>query len=98
MKFVQIIEAQTSKIDDMLKLDQDWEKATEGRRTASSVTVLRDRDRPNTYLWVIEFPSYEDAMKNNELPETQKIASDMQALADGPPAFRNLEVVDQRSV
>ena len=32
--------------------------------------LTRDRDRPNTYVDIVEFPSYEDAMKNSELPET----------------------------
>jgi len=98
MKFVQIIEAQSSNIDELLKLDKEWERATEGKKTATAATILRDRDRPNTYLWIIEFPSYEDAMRNNDLPETAQIAQQMAALSDGPPAFRNLDVVEQRTL
>jgi hypothetical protein len=42
---------------------------------------------------IIEFPSYEAAMKNSELPETQEISAKMGTLTDGEPTFRNLEVV-----
>jgi quinol monooxygenase YgiN len=98
MKFFQIIETQSSKIDELLELDKQWESATQGRNTATSATVLQDRDRPNTYLWIIEFPSYEDAMRNNDLPETHAIAEKMAALSDGSPAFRNLDVVEQRTL
>lgn len=95
MKFVQIIEFQTSHIDEMLAVDQQWQASTQGKRTATALSITKDRDRPNTYLWMIEFPSYEAAMRNNELPETQKASEEMMKLTDGPAVFRNLDVVDQ---
>ena len=42
-------------------------------------------------MTIVEFPSYEEAMKNNELPETAAVAA-MQKLADGPPTFYNLDL------
>ena len=92
-KFIQIIEYKTSKFDEIQALADKWIAATEGKRTATSGTVSEDRDNRGTYVEIIEFPSYEDAMKNSNLPETQEIAAQMQALADGPPTFRNLDVV-----
>jgi hypothetical protein len=92
-KFIQIIEYKTSKIDEVQALADKWLAATEGRRTASDGTVTEDRDARGTYLEIIEFPSYEAAMKNSELPETQEIAAQLTALCDGPPTFRNLDVV-----
>jgi len=91
-KFVQIIEYQTSKFDEMQKAADEYRAATEGRRTVGRVAVCADRDRPGTYVTIAEFPSYEEAMKNNDLPETAELAGKMQSLADGPPAFRNLDV------
>jgi hypothetical protein len=91
-KFVQIIEYQSSKFDEMQKLSDEWRAATQGKRSVGRVTVCADRDRPGTYLTIAEFPSYEEAMKNNDLPETGEFAGRMQALADGPPSFRNLDV------
>jgi hypothetical protein len=43
-------------------------------------------------MTIVEFPSYEAAMKNNELPETAAVAEAMQKLADGPPTFYNLDL------
>ncbi len=91
-KFVQIIEYQTSKFDEMQKVADDWMEATEGKRSAGRGIDASDRDRPGTYFTIVEFPSYEEAMKNNDLPETQALAAKMQSLADGPPIFRNLDV------
>jgi len=98
MRFVQIIEFQTSNLDEMMALDKKWEKATEGKRTATAVTRTQDRDRPDTYVWMIEFPSHEAAMRNNELPETQQISEEMMKVASGPPTFRNLDVMEQRDL
>ena len=98
MKFVQIVEFKTSNLDRALELDSKWRKATEGKRTATSVTKTLDRDRPETYLWIIEFPSYEEAMRNNELPETQEISREMMKLAEGDPTFRNLDVMEESAV
>ena len=98
MKFVQIIEFQTSRLDELMALDQKWRDETEGKRTATAMTMCQDRDRPGTYVWMIEFPSYEAALQNNELPETQHIAVEMTKLTDGSPTFRNLDVMEQRSL
>ncbi len=91
-KFVQIIEYQTTKFEEMRKLNEEWLAATEGKRSAGRAIDCSDRDRPNMYFTVVEFPSYEEAMRNNDLPETQAMAQKMQALADGPPVFRNLDL------
>ena len=96
MKFIQIIEFQTSRIDEMLALDKEWQAATKDKRSATAMNITKDRDRPDTYIWMVEFPSYEDAQRNNELPETQAISERMMKLADGPAVFRNLDVVDQK--
>jgi hypothetical protein len=41
----------------------------------------------------VEFPSYEEAMANSELPETAEFAARLMELCDGPPTFRNLDVL-----
>jgi hypothetical protein len=60
--------------------------------TAQRGTFTQDRDRPDTYVQIVEFPSYEDAMANSELPETAVFAERLAALCDQPMAFRNLDV------
>ena len=75
MGFVQIIEFKTDKIDEVRAMDKEWRAATEGKRTRQPRSlVVEDRDRPGTYLVVVEFPSYEAAMKNSQLPETGDFA------------------------
>ena len=65
--------------------------------TARRVVLCEDRDQPGRYLQMVFFDSYESAMANSELPITQEFAGKMGALADGPPTFFNLDVVDDRS-
>jgi hypothetical protein len=56
-------------------------------------TITADRDRPGTYLNIVEFDSYDLAMENSARPETAEFATRMAALCDGPPRFYNLDVV-----
>jgi len=98
MKFVQILEFKTTNVDAMLELDAKWTKATEGKRTATSIVRTLDRDKPETYLWIIEFPSYEAALRNNDLPETQEISQEMRKLSDGEATFRNLDVMGEEAL
>jgi hypothetical protein len=37
---------------------------------------------------IVEFPSYEDAMANLNLPESSNFAAQLAALCNGPPTFR----------
>lgn len=93
MAFIQIIEFTSSRFDEMEALMDDWLKQTEGKRKSSRGTITKDRDRPNTYVQVVEFPSYEVAMENSNMPETVAFAEQMGKLCDGPPKFLNLDVV-----
>ena len=96
MAFVQIIEYQTSKAAEMQAVSDEWEKATEGKRKAGSTRLCQDRDNPGRYVLLVFFDSYEDAMKNSALPETDSLSKKMMSFADGPPTFYNLDVVDDR--
>ena len=92
MAFIQVIEVSTTRPDEVLALVEEWGAQTEGRRTAQRGTFTADRDRPNTYVQIVEFPSYEDAMANSALPETAAFAERLATLSDGPLIFRNLDV------
>ena len=95
MKFVQIIEFTTTRMDEIDALEAKWLAATEGKRTTVHQLKTKDRDKPNTYMILVEFDSYEDAMKNNALPETSEIAEGMAKLSDST-TFRNLDVLEER--
>jgi hypothetical protein len=92
MAFIQMIEFTTTQPDAVEALVAEWRTQTTGRRTAQRGTFTRDRERQNTYLQIVEFPSYEDAMANSDLPETASFAERVGQLCDGAILFRNLDV------
>ncbi len=92
MAFIQVIEITTTRPDDVEALVGEWRTKTAGRRTAQRGTFTQDRERPNTYIQIVEFPSYEDAMANSDLPETAALAERLSQLCNGPMLFRNLDV------
>lgn len=94
MAFVQMIEFSTTRPDEVRALIDEYRASTEGVRTAGQGKACADRDQPNRYVTIVEFESYEDAMKNSELPETSAMAAKMMELCDGPPTFRNLDVLE----
>ena len=95
MKFVQVIEYKTTRIDQVKKLNDEFLAKTEGKRPEGHAYACKDRDNADTYIEIVEFPSYEEAMRNNDLPETQEFAEKMMALCDGPATFRNLDVMEE---
>jgi hypothetical protein len=91
MKFVQIVDFKTSKIDEMREIGRDYEASGGG---SGGAMVCADRDNPGRYLVIATFDDYESAMKNSEDPRTQELAKKMGELADGPPTFHNLDVLE----
>ncbi|MGV9556566.1 ester cyclase [Streptomyces sp. NPDC003401] len=93
MTFVQLIDCRTSRFDEMNRLMDTWVEKTRGKRTATHALVGKDRSDASHVVEIVEFPSYEEAMRNSNLPETEKIFDDMVALCDEMPTFTDLEVV-----
>jgi hypothetical protein len=97
MGFVQIVEARTSNYDELAAIGEEWEKATAGKRTVRRSVMCRDRNDPNRYFNIVFFDSYESAMQNSALPETQRLAAQLAKAVDGPPVFHDLDVIEDRS-
>ena len=95
MRFMQLIEMRTSRRDEVQALLDEWRTTTAGRRTAQRAVTGRDQDHDDVYITVVEFPSYEAAMANSELPETRELAARLAKLCDEPPTFRNLDIIRQ---
>ncbi|PBC71920.1 steroid delta-isomerase-like uncharacterized protein [Streptomyces sp. TLI_235] len=93
MTFVQLIECRTDKVDDLNRLMDSWIEQTRGRRTATHSMVGADRADARHVVEIVEFPSYEEAMRNSKLPETDRIFNEMVALCDEPPTFTDLDIV-----
>jgi len=98
MPFIQIIEYKTTRIDELNTELDGWLEATKGKRAASRGVQTKDRDAANTYLQIVEFASYEEAMANSNLPETAEFAKKLASLCDGPPTFRNLDVMREEQM
>lgn len=96
--FVQLMTLQTSKIDEIRAAVDKWQKATEGSRTVMRSAVCQDRDNRDRYSIIVSFDSYEDAMKNSALPETDALSQKIQTLSEGSPTFVNLDVIEERLV
>ncbi|MGW5274840.1 ester cyclase [Streptomyces sp. NPDC004044] len=93
MRFVQVIDCKTERFDDMDRLMGEWIEQTKGSRTATHSLIGKDRSDGAHYVEIVEFPSYEDAVANSKLPETDRIFQEMVALCDGTPTFIDLDVV-----
>ena len=94
MSFIQIIEYETERPDEVAALDQEFEDAGLPSRI-SHLHVAKDRDNPNGYVTIVEFPSYDEAMANSKTPEVQEFAARMAELCTGPPRFVNLDVLHE---
>lgn len=91
MSFIQIIEYETDRPDEVAALSAEME-ASDPTPRFTSLRMTKDEDRPNGYVTIVEFPSKEAAMANNEDPRTQAFAAKMMELAKGPARFVNLDV------
>jgi hypothetical protein len=96
MTFVQVIEYETTREDDLNRAFEEWLQATEGKRTVARELHAKDRDNPAHYVDIVEFPSYEQAMVNNDLPETQRAAEEFRRLCTRGPRFVNLDVIEEQ--
>ncbi|MFE3585433.1 ester cyclase [Streptomyces vinaceus] len=93
MTFVQIVDYETSRPEAVNEVIDRYLAKTKGKRTVAHSMVGRDRESDTHFLDIVEFPSYEAAMKNSHLPETDTMFQEMMALCDGMPRFTNLDVV-----
>ena len=92
MRFRQIIEFTTTRIDEFDARFDEWMRTSAGSRIPHRAVLCADCDAPGVYLLTVEFASYEQAMENSTRPQTQEFAGLLFGLSDSPPAFRNLDV------
>jgi hypothetical protein len=91
MGFLQIISFSTDRFEEFVELEHQWVEGSAGRRTSVGGRVYADRDHPGQYVALDWFDSYESAMTNSHLPETDGFAQKAMALSTGPVVFSNLE-------
>ena len=93
MKFRQIVEFRTSRIDKFNAYFEKWIAASEGDRIPHRAVLQADRDADDVYLLTVEFSSHEQAKENSVRPRTGEFATFLRSLSDGELTFRNLDVV-----
>lgn len=92
MEFVQIIEFNSSRIDEVEALAEKFRAGDNSATSAPAAMMCADRDNPNRYMVIVEFPDYDTAMANSNRPEVGEFAKAMGELCDGPPKFHNLDL------
>jgi hypothetical protein len=98
MTFVQIVDFETSRYEELQRVIDSWLEKSQGNRTAVRSVTGRDRENPQHFMTLVEFPSYEDAMMNSKLPATEEMAGKFRELCSRGPDFRNLDVIREESL
>ena len=97
MKFAQIIEFSTDRIDEFNAELDAWQVRTEGDRVPHRAVLSRDHGVQGRYLLMVEFASREQANANSSRPETAAFASFMAAISTSPLTFRNLDILREEA-
>ncbi len=95
-EYIQIVEYESDDIDALVAAANSVPVPDDVPKP-SSVTVVRDRDRPGFYATILRFASYEDAMQHSESDATHERIAKIGALMKGEVRFSNLDVVDETS-
>jgi hypothetical protein len=90
--FIQFVEFEATDIDALATELKRFQVEHPGVLTASASTITEDRDRPGTYISIVEFPSYEKAMEQQVNPASSEFSANLANIMSGPPRFRNLDV------
>ena len=98
MKFAQIIEFSTERIDEFHAGLDEWMARSEGHRIPHRAVLRRDRDVRDRYLLMVEFVSYERGMENSGRPETGEFAAFLAGISDSTLTFRNLDVLREEDL
>ena len=98
MKFTQIIEFSTTRIDEFNATLDTWITSTEGNRIPHRAVLRRDREAEDRYLLMVEFSSYDQGMENSKRPATAEFAAFLTGISDAPPTFRNLDVLREEDL
>jgi hypothetical protein len=90
--FVQLFEFNTDRIEELDGIQDRFVDAMGNQRMTRWSIVGADRDRPQTYVAIVEFPNYERAMANSDNPVTGQFVKELREICTDEPQFRNLDV------
>jgi quinol monooxygenase YgiN len=98
MKFAQIIEFKTSRIDDFHANLDAWMTATEGHRIPHRALLGRDRDAADRSLLMVEFADHRSGRQNSNRPKTSEFAARLAEMSEEPLTFRSLDVLREEDL
>ena len=90
--FIQLVEFETDDID---RVENAIRKFRDDHPDVMKFTFSRvgeDRDKPGTYISIVEFPSYETAMEQSNHPALSEFVQSSEAGMMANRRFRNLDV------
>lgn len=90
--FIQLVEFETDDIDAVGEAIRKFREEHPEVMTFTTSRVAEDRDRPGTYISIVEFPSYEEAMKQSNHPALSAFVNTSEAPLMANRRFRNLDV------
>jgi plasmid stability protein len=90
--FVQLFEFHTDRIDEWSAIQERFRVGIGAERATRWSILGTDRDRPGTFVAIVEFPSYPAAMGNSGHAATQTFLKELQEICTDEPGFRNLDV------
>ena len=102
MNFTQTISFHSDEPETLIELVTNWDEMQADLDVMgyTGSRLLADRDEPGKYVMVVTFgmvdpdvSAYEEAMKNNERPETQEIADRFRAASAEEPVWNNYDEV-----
>lgn len=100
VNFTQTISVRSDDPAALVELLAEWDEsqAASDIMGYAGTRLLADRERPGYYMIVAEFgvvdpdvPAVDEAVRNNERPETQAWAKQLLAVIDGEPEYRNYD-------
>jgi hypothetical protein len=91
MSFIQIIDYET---DQPAEIDARMREQMQsmGEAMYTRLDQTQDQDNPRHFMTIVEFPSYEVAMENNNRPEIDQMARELAAMCTSGPSYSNLDV------
>ena len=93
MRFTQVIEFKTDRIDDFYTAFDAVIAKTDGTVPHGATLVQQDRTAASMYLLTVEFETHELTMANTRRPEAEEFAASLFRLCDAPPTFHDLNVL-----
>lgn len=94
MAFVQIVSYTTADPEELAEAQRQWREATDGVAAPHRRLLFEDRERPEHYVELFVYESYEDAMHNALLPATKAILGHAVADAERGVEVLSLNLVD----